>query len=129
MMFIRFVINNNDPDSGKRQGLFQAMSDLESAGKLLPYEQQLYDEIYDWFRHKLKKPRSLSKSSKPHAKNVAISWFKDSAKEHIDKMRSLVNILNSHDVVTDMIRSERPGYIVYEDEYQVAAEPFKETGT
>ena len=90
MMYIRFVINNNDPDSGKRQGLFQAMSDLENAGKLFPYEQQLYDEIYDWFRHNLKKPRSLSKSSKPHAKNVAISWFKDSAKEHIDKMRSLV---------------------------------------
>jgi hypothetical protein len=128
-MFIRFVINNYDPDSGKRQGLFQAMSDLESAGKLLPYEQQIYDEIYDWFRHNLKKPRSLSKSAKPHAKNVAISWFKDTAKEHIDKIRSLVTILNSHGIVTDMIRSERPGYVVYEDEYQVAAEPFKETGT
>jgi hypothetical protein len=105
------------------------MSDLENAGKLFPYEQQLYDEIYDWFRHNLKKPRNLSKSSKPHAKNVAISWFKDSAKEHIDKMRSLVNIFNSHGVITDMIRSERPGYIVYEDDFQVAAEPFKETGT
>jgi hypothetical protein len=128
-MFIRFVINNNDPDSGKRQGLFQAISELKSAGRLLPYEQLLYDEIYDWLRHNLKKPRNLSKSSKPHAKNVAISWFKDSAKKHIDKMRSLVNILNSHGVVTEMIRSGRPGYIVYEDEFQIAAEPFKETGT
>jgi hypothetical protein len=33
----------------------------------------------------------------------------------------LVNILNSHGVVTEMIRSGRPGYIVYEDEFQIAA--------
>ena len=128
MMYIRFIILPNDLDSGKRQGLFQAMSDLEATGDLLPHEQQRYDEIYDWFRHHLKKPRRFSRSSKPHAKKVAISWFKDSAKAHIEKMRSLASILSSHGIVTEMIRSPRPGYIVYEDAHQVAAEPFRETG-
>lgn len=128
-MYIRFAIHKIDGESGRRQGLFQAMSDLEHSGLLLKHEQEQYDEAYEWFRHNLKKPRSFSRSSKPHAKNVALSWFKDSAFEQIEKMRVLVQILVAHGIVVEVLRTERPGYIVYEDAYQVAAEPFKETIT
>ena len=55
-MFIRFIIHVKDEGSNKRQGLFQAMSDLEESGELYDYEQTYYDEIYDWFRKNLKKP-------------------------------------------------------------------------
>ena len=127
-MYIRFVIAGTDQDSGRRQGLFQAVSDLEHEDVLLPHEQAQYDEISEWFRQNLKKPRSFSRSSRPHAKNVAISWFKDSAQEHISRMYTLVAILNTHGVHTEMLRTERPGYVVYEDPFQVAAEPFGETG-
>ena len=44
-------------------------------------------------------------------------------------MRVLVQILVAHGIVVEVLRTERPGYIVYEDAYQVAAEPFKETIT
>ena len=128
LMYIRFVIAQKDQDSGRRQGLFQAISDLEYAGELYAHEQAHYNDIYEWFRSNLKKPRSLSRSSKPHAKNVAISWFKDTAKKHINKMRELIEILSSHGIETEILRTDKPGYIVYEDEYQVAAEPFNETG-
>jgi len=128
-MFIRFVVHENDKDSGRRQGLFQALSDLETNGVLLAHEQVLYDEIYNWFRANLKKPRSFSRSSKTHAKNVAISWFKDSATEHIAKMHEMAHILNAHGIVVDVLRTERPGYVVYEDNNQVTAEPFRETVT
>jgi len=128
-MFIRFVVQAHDKDSGRRQGLFQALSDLEHEGALLPHEQAHYDEIYSWFRANLKKPRSFSRSSKPHAKNVAISWFKDTATGHIAKMHELVHILAAHGVVVDILQTERPGYVVYEDSHQVAAEPFRETVT
>lgn len=126
-MFVRFVIHENHEDSGRRQGIFQAVSDLEHAGVLLQHEQQQYDEIYEWFRFNLKKPKSFSRSSKPHAKNVALSWYKDSAVEHIAKTQGLVEILRAHGVAVDLLRTGRPGYIVYEDSYQVAAEPFRET--
>ncbi len=128
-MFIRFVIHNNDPESGRSQGLFQAISDLEHAGSLSHYQQTQYDLVYEWFRHNLKKPRELSRSKKPHTKNVALSWFKDTATEHIAKIREICSILNEHDIETKMIRSEKPGYIVYEDSFQVAAEPFSDTST
>ena len=128
MSYVRFVIPCKDENSGRRQGLFQAISDLEHEGVLLPHEQTVYDEIYEWFRKHLKKPRKLARSSKSQAKKVALSWFKDSASEHIKKMHALAQILHAHGVPVEVIRTERPGYVVYEDQYQVTAEPFNDTG-
>jgi hypothetical protein len=128
-MFVRFVIHKNDEDSGRRQGLFQAMTDLEESGNLEAHEQERYDEVYEWFRKNLRKPRSFTRSSKPHAKKVALSWFKDTAAEHIAKMHEVAFILHSHGIEVQVLRTERPGYVVYEDELQVAAEPFSETVT
>jgi pyruvate-formate lyase-activating enzyme len=109
------------------QGIFQAISDLEHAGVLITHEQETYDAVYDWFRINLKKPDSFTRSSKPHAKNVALSWFKDSAKEHMARVYELCAILEAHDVHVEVLRTERPGYVVYEDNFQVAAEPFQDT--
>jgi hypothetical protein len=44
-------------------------------------------------------------------------------------MREIVGILDAHDIAVDVIHTTRPGYVVYEDKYQVAAEPFSETVT
>ena len=128
-MLIRFVVHRLDPDSGQRVGLFQAISDLEYKGELSASEQKEYDDIYEWFRKNLKKPRSFTRSSKPHAKKVAISWFKTQATEHIARMYEVARILYSHGIEVETIKTERPGYVVYEDKHQVAAEPFKETTT
>ena len=128
-MYVRFVIHRNDQDSGRRQGLFQALSDLDHAGMLRPHEQIVWDETYEWFQKNLRKPLSFSRSSKPHAKKVALSWFKDSATDHIARMYALAQVLMDHDMVVDVIRTERPGYVVYEDKDQIAAEPFSETVT
>lgn len=104
-MFIRFVIHSDDPDSGRRQGLFHALADLEDRGLLIGHDQESYREISDWFRKNLRKPRSFTRSSKPNAKNVALSWFKDSAIHHIRKMHGLAQILIAHDVMVDILRS------------------------
>lgn len=63
-MYIRFVIARMDADSGLRQGLFQAISDLEYEGLLLPHEQDQYDAVYEWFRENLKAPQRFSRGSK-----------------------------------------------------------------
>lgn len=128
MAFVRFVIRNLDCDSGRRQGLFQALGDLHERGKLSPEEQRTYDETYEWFRKNLRKPRRFTRSSKPHAKKVALSWFRDTATEHVRRMHDLAEILEAHGIPTEMLRTNRPGYIVYEDRHQVAAEPFGDTG-
>jgi hypothetical protein len=38
--------------------------------------------------------------------------------------RELAAILEAHDIRTEMLTTDRPGYVVYEDDYQVVAEPF-----
>jgi hypothetical protein len=44
-------------------------------------------------------------------------------------MHQLASILESHGYVVAIVREERVGYIVYEDEHQVVAEPFADTRT
>jgi len=52
-------------------------------------------------------------TSKAHYRRNAtgISWFRDSAHEHITRIHDLARI----------------GFVVYEDEHQVVAEPFANT--
>ena len=105
------------------------MGSLEEDGLLLKHELAQYGELYNWFRHNLKEPQSFTRSSKPHAKKVALSWFKDTATEHIAKMHEIAHILEAHGIGVNLLRTERPGYVVYEDMYQLTAEPFQETLT
>ena len=43
----------------------------------------------------------------------------------VEKAREVAALLNAHDIATRMISTDRPGYVVYEDDFQVAAEPFR----
>lgn len=127
-MYIRFVVHLKDEDSGKRQGIFQTLVEVREARLLYDYEVERVKEIHKWFNNNLDKPSAFNRSSKPHALNKAISWYKDSAKEHIAHMRELGTILEGHGIEVLMLQTERPGYIVYEDKHQITAEPFPETG-
>ncbi|HFD86142.1 MAG TPA: hypothetical protein ENJ35_00525 [Gammaproteobacteria bacterium] len=127
-MHIRFAIHSKDEDSGKRQGLFQALVAIRESGLLYEYELVRVKEIHTWFNQYLDKPASFRRSSRLHALNKAISWFKDSAKEHIAYMRELATILEGHGFEVAVLQTDRPGYIVYEDAHQITAEPFSETG-
>ncbi|MBM7128825.1 hypothetical protein [Dyella mobilis] len=128
-MYIRFVVHSIDPDSGRRQGLFQALGYIADNGYLRSEEQASYEALRKWFRENLPVPESFAKSSKVHAKKVALSWFKPSAVEHIAKMRSFSSILVAYGVQVEVLKQDRPGYVVYEDDYQIVAEPFKDTLT
>jgi len=128
-MFTRFVVHDLDQDSGRRQGLFQALAKLDAEGRLVGYHRDAYLEVQTWFRLNLTSPASFARAGRPHPKKVALSWFKDSAIEHIRQMRRMSSILAEHDVEVHVLQTQRPGYVVYEDEHQVAAEPFSDTPT
>lgn len=128
MSFVRFVIEEKDPNSGGRQGLFQALATLEDRGELLSEDHDTYARTSKWFEQNLNEPRRFVRSSNPSAKRIAISWFKDTATRHIDAMRTLAGIAEAHGLTVRMIATDRPGYVVYEDEFQVTAVPFRDTG-
>lgn len=127
--FVRFVVQAPNPDSGHRQGLFMAMATLNRSNALRAHEQAAWDELREWFDRHLERPDRFARAGKAHAKEVALSWFKSDAAEHIARMRQIAGILAAHGCHVEMIRSDRPGYIVYEDEHQIAAEPFRDTTT
>jgi hypothetical protein len=126
-MLIRFVIRNLDPDSGRRQGLFQAGDDLLESGQMSEEDAERLQLLDAWFKSNLPVPTRFSLSSRPHAKAQALSWFRDSATEHISRMRGYHHLLDAYGISVAMLRTNRPGYIVYEDAHQVVAYPFADT--
>ena len=128
-MYIRFVVNDRDPDSGRRQGLFQKLWELRDTGVLSWHDIDSHRLLNRWFGEHLEAPASLARSSRPHAKEVAISWYKDSSNEHIARMYEMAGILDRYGVQTEVLTTERPGYVVYEDENQIVAEPYADTTT
>ena len=71
-------------------------------------------------RRALRQRRHLS----TERKIGAVSWFKDTAIDHIAQIRELVAILENHGVHVQTLKVKRVGYVVYEDDYQIVAEPF-----
>ena len=124
-MYVRFVVEEIDPYSGVERGIVQAMFRLWRSGALSEYEEAWWAEIRAWLNVDLDEPDRLSRSRRPGASECAISWFKASASDHIARARELASLLAQHNIASRMLTTERPGYIVYEDEYQVAAEPFR----
>jgi hypothetical protein len=124
--YLRFVVADIHENSGKELGVFHAVLGLREQGKLYEHEEELHDLTRQWFNENLEKPTRFTASKPPHYRkpNKAISWFKDSATEHISHIRDLVGILENHGIVVHMLTTDRVGYVVYEDEFQIVAEPF-----
>ncbi len=54
-----------------------------------------------------------------------VGRFPASAARHIARAHEMVALLAEHHVPSRMVRARRPGYVVYEDRFQVVAEPFR----
>ena len=77
-----------------------------------------------WFASTCARRTQLSLRAGYRQPKTALCWFKDTAKEHLHRIRALVALLQEHGVAVEVRRLRSPGYIVYEDEHQVAAVPF-----
>jgi hypothetical protein len=109
--------------------VLQAAWDLDDRGELTKSESDDLRAIGLWLDRNLPKPDRFSrKRNHHHRTHMALSWFKDTASVHIAKVRAVTTILTARGIAVETITTERPGYIVYEDEFQVVAEPFSDTG-
>ena len=127
-MYLRFAIEKRNVDSGRGIGIFHAAVNLRSSSALEQWEYEVLCELLHWFDQNLEKPDRFTASKPPYYRKQpkAISWFKDTAIEHIDRTRQMVVILERHGLTVQTHRAERVGYVVYEDEFQVVAEPFSD---
>jgi hypothetical protein len=127
-MFVRFAVAEIHERSQRGVGIFQALYRLRDAGKLYPYEEEDVRVASEWFNTHLEKPTRFTAAKPPYYRkeSKAISWFRDTAHEHISRIREMVAILESHGISVQMLKTDRVGYLVYEDEHQVVAEPFSD---
>ena len=124
-MYFRFVVAERHPVSQEPIGLFSRAWELEESGALAPWQTKWWRDTAAWFARSLPEPERAARSRRPNAPNRAVFWFKATAREHLTRMREVAALLEQHDIRTEILQTERPGYIVYEDEFQVAAEPFR----
>ncbi len=128
-MYLRFLVAKINEDSGRDLGVFHALRSLRNEGKLAPQEEERHDCILEWFDTHLEKPSRFTASKPPfyRKQSKALSWFKHTSHEHLAHVRELVVMLEHHGIAVQMLKATRVGYIVYEDEFQIVAQPFCET--
>ncbi len=130
--FLRFVLPGQHPDSGARDGVFEAAYQLSQSGALPEAQQRELDDLLQWFEEHLDTPTRFNKTRSKgwyRRSPKGISWLKPTAEAHLERLRYLVAILKGNGLQVCMIKTRNPGYVVYEDDHQVVAEPFKDTVT
>src|SRR5262245_41726766 len=125
VMLIRFVVRKRDGDSHVEQGLIHAAEDLRHQGCLRDEEQGRVQELLWWFNRNLPVPVRFARSRRRNACKRAISWFKPTAGESLLQMQALAAVLHEQGCDVERLTTDRPGYVVYEDDYQVVAEVFR----
>jgi hypothetical protein len=119
--YIRFVIGRNDEDSHVEQGVFQAAAQALEWQSITGPDADELNELRTWFSENLEKPTSFGRDKL----RLGICWFKTDAAEHISRVWAMVRILERNGIYVKKIRTGKPGYVIYEDEWQLVAEPFR----
>ena len=131
-MFLRFVVGEVNEDSNVRSGVLGAAYDLYDGNALPAGDRRALGRLLAWFENHLATPTRVNRTrSKGYYRRApkGISWLRDTATDHIHKMREVAAILERHGYTVEMLKEARPGYVVYEDELQVVAEPFADSAT
>lgn len=123
--YLRFVLEEIDQRTGKHKGLFTAAYSALRGKELFDYEEKEVKEALEWLEKHLPIPEKFSKNRNAAHKNThGISWFKPSATEALKHIRRIAAILEEHGTKVKTLKTTRPGYVVYEDNLQIVAEPF-----
>jgi hypothetical protein len=118
MIFIRFVVGSESDSPRTQSGLFTEIEYLRKNDKLQPYQVDMVKDIFKYFNDNLPVPPYSTKNWSVDA----ISWFKDTAMDFIDKMRDLTFILEENGYQVRVIKTAEPGMKLYEDEYQIVSQ-------
>jgi hypothetical protein len=114
--FLRFALGAIDPVSNEQVGLFCGSDTFEHPEHLDGEVLVKFREIYGWFNQNLQVPDIDEPRS--------VFWFRSGSRECITQIWRLVKLFREQGIPVWLMRTRRPGKIVYEDEHQVAAVSF-----
>ncbi len=125
-MFIRFASLRVHRDSGRELGVFHTAYNLKYSGLLNEDEVVQLKELLADYEQNLDVPSCYGDASLRWQRRVsAICWFKPQSRKFISSMWALVDFLKRHGIAMRLWRTHLPGRVLYEDEHQVAAVPFR----
>jgi hypothetical protein len=119
--YVRFVIDRKDEDSHVGLGIFQAAAQAIEWGHITGSDADELNRLRGWFNQNLEKPTSFGRGTL----SLGICWFKTGSAEHISRVYQMTRILERNGIQVLKIKTDKPGYVTYEDEWQLVAEPFR----
>jgi len=132
MRFIRFVLARRHPESGVEDGTFRLAYELRESPDVEEVDREILTANLTWFEKNLETPTRFNRTkSKGFYRRTTrgIAWFKDTASDHLARMHQIKGVLERYGHSVMMLSETRVGYVVYDDAFQVVAEPFSETQT
>jgi hypothetical protein len=118
MNYFRFCTNHTSPYTKQPYGIFIAVWHLVRDGKVSEEDEATYWKTRAWFESNLPIPTYYENGNPERA----ITWFKESAMNGaIVKTLSIYqDIAIRYGTAIELISTETPGTIIYEDDYQIA---------
>lgn len=123
--YVRFVIGGKDDESHFERGIFQAATQALEWQNSTDSDARELNQLQAWFSENLGKPTSFGRDKL----RLGICWFKSGATEHISRIWETIKVLERNGIYVKKIRTDKPGYVIYEDEGELVAEPFRKGTT
>ena len=79
---------------------------------------ELYDNTHKWFLENLPQPPFYGNDNENP--DGAVTWFKtENAKDMLEHIEPLLGLLEKYNIPYDVVYTDTPGKIIYEDDFQV----------
>jgi hypothetical protein len=117
--YVRFVIGREGDDIQVERGIFQGVALALEWGNITGSDADELKNLLAWFGKNLEKPTSIGRDKL----RFGICWFKAGSTEHVSRIWEMVRILERNRIYVKKIRTDKPGYVIYEDGWQLVAEP------
>lgn len=122
-MYLRFQGKMPNKTSASKLGIFQLAFALRDKEELPEYAQTQLQRHLSWLKMHLKSPAILREDEH----HRAVAWFHPRADEPLKRIWAIKAILEDAGYHIDLIKTDEPGDIIYEDGWQVIAKPRSKT--
>ena len=104
---------------------FGWLRDLRDSGEMNVADATQLLAHLDWIQKEIPIPARFARRRNGYHKEAhGVSWVKAEATEFVRHLYAIADILQRYDTSVEVVRTTRPGYVVYEDDWQLVAEPF-----
>ena len=118
--YTRYVIDDGERDDGEMDGVITILIDKIKDKIVDTYDSQLYEEVMSWYNKVFPIPPYYS--NRGYWTINSLAYWKSDRREIHEYMFSLIGICERVNLKTKVILTNDPGFILYEDAFQVVAE-------